>query len=339
MSTIKISGESLPNIPWEEKPVDCSDVIWRYSKNPIIKRNPIPNIARIYNSAVLPFGDGFIGVFRCEHKNCSPRLHLGQSKDGIKWDIENEAINWVDEAGNPYFSAYAYDPRLVKIEDTYYIIFCTDFSGPVLGIVKTKDFKSFIRIENPFFPFNRNGVLFPRKIKGNYHLLSRPSDNGHTGFGDIFLSESPDMEYWGHHRKVMSAGGSGWWQAMKIGAGSVPIETDKGWLMFYHGAVNTCNGYVYSIGAALLDLENPSKVLYRSKDHLITPEEDYEVVGTVGNVCFPCATLFDSKTGRIAVYYGAADTYVAVAYTQIDELYENLKNNSELVWGDEKEWK
>ena len=97
--------------------------------------------------------------------------------------------------GKPFMPIYAYDPRLVKVEDTYYIIWCQDFYGAAIGMAKTTDFKTFVRVENPFLPFNRNAVLFPRKINGNFVMLSRPSDSGHTPFGDIFLSESPDMTY------------------------------------------------------------------------------------------------------------------------------------------------
>ena len=170
-------------------------------------------------------------------------------------------------------------------------------------------------------------------------MLSRPSDSGHTPFGDIFLSESPDLVYWGKHRRVMTSGGSGWWQSLKIGAGAVPVETSEGWLLFYHGVTGTCNGFVYSIGAALLDLQHPSKVLYRTRDYILTPEMNYETTGFVPNVTFPCATIQDSATGRIAIYYGAADTYVAVAYTQVNELINYIKDNSELVSGDAEEYR
>ena len=170
-------------------------------------------------------------------------------------------------------------------------------------------------------------------------MLSRPSDSGHTPFGDIFLSESPDLTYWGRHRKVMSKGAAGWWQDVKIGAGPVPIETTEGWLLFYHGVVGTCNGLVYSMGAALLDRDQPSKVLYRCRDYLLTPEEPYETVGFVPNVVFPCAALHDAATGRIAIYYGAADTHVAVAYTYADELIRYIKANSALAPGDEIEYR
>jgi beta-1,4-mannooligosaccharide/beta-1,4-mannosyl-N-acetylglucosamine phosphorylase len=127
----------------------------------------------------------------------------------------------------------------------------------------------------------------------------------------------------------MGSGGQGWWQGMKIGAGPVPIETTEGWLLFYHGVSNTCNGYVYSFGAVVLDIDEPGRVLYRTRDYLLTPEKTYETTGFVPNVVFPCANLYDADTGRIVIYYGAADTYTAVAFAQVDELLDYIKNNSE----------
>ncbi|MBP3267789.1 MAG: glycoside hydrolase family 130 protein, partial [Ruminococcus sp.] len=210
-----------------------------------------------------------------------------------------------------------------KIDDTYYTMWCQDMYGAAIGMAKTKDFKSFTRVENPFLPFNRNAVLFPRKIGGNFVMLSRPSDSGHTPFGDIFISESKDMEFWGKHRHVMGRS-SNWWESLKIGGGAAPIETDKGWLIFYHGVCNTCNGYVYSIGGAILDINEPSRVLHRSSFYLLTPETWYEERGFVQNVCFPCATLQDADTGRIALYYGCADSYVGVAFTTVQEVYDYI---------------
>ena len=339
MEKVKIYGDAVKNMPWQEKPEGFEGVVWRHNNNPIIDWNPTKKSARIFNSAVLPYEDGFIGVFRADHKNGRPQLHLGRSTDALNWDIEDEEIHWVDEQGNDYQPSYAYDPRLVKIDDTYYIVWCCDFGGAALGLGMTKDFKTFVRLENPFIPFNRNGVLFPRKVNDKFLLLSRPSDSGHTPFGDIFLSESPDLVHWGRHRRVMTKGGQGWWQGTKIGSGATPIETSEGWLMFYHGVSGTCNGFVYSMGDAILDKDNPSKVLYRTRDYLLTPEKEYEITGFVPNVAFPCATLQDPETGRIAIYYGAADTYVAVAYAQVDELVKYIKENSELVDGDDVEYR
>jgi beta-1,4-mannooligosaccharide/beta-1,4-mannosyl-N-acetylglucosamine phosphorylase len=329
MSTT-IIGENLHNIPWEDKPKDSSDIIWRYSRNPIIGWNPIPKAARIFNSAVASYNGEFVGIFRADQKNGRATLFFGKSKDGIRWNIGPDPIDWVDEKGKPNQTSYAYDPRLVKIEDTYYIVWCDDMHGASIGLGKTNDFKTFIRMSNPLMPYNRNGVLFPRKVNGKYLLFSRPSDSGHTPFGNIYLSESPDLIHWGNHKWVMGSGGKGWWQGTKIGAGPIPIETKEGWLLFYHGVSFTCNGFVYSFGAAILDINNPWKVLYRTRDYLLTPEKLYEITGFVPNVVFPCANLYDAASGRIAVYYGAADTYTAVAFTQVDELLDYIKNNSEV---------
>jgi len=329
----KFNCETVDYLPYEEKPAGYTRPVWRYSKNPITPRNPQPGIARIFNSAVVPYNGEFIGVFRIEDESSLPHLRLAHSKDGIHFDVEEERIHFLDEDGKPYDPYYAYDPRLVKVEDTYYIIWCTEFYGPTIGLAKTQDFKHFTRLENCFLPFNRNGVLFPRKINGEFKMLSRISDNGHTPFGDIFVSSSKDLTYWGKHRHVMEKGGSGWWQGLKIGGGPAPIETEVGWLLIYHGVICNCNGYVYSIGVAILDKDEPSKVLYRARNYVLTPEEIYETVGFVPNVCFPCSYLV-GKEGQLAIYYGAADTHVALAFTTIDELVDYAINNNESVGRD-----
>lgn len=335
MSEVKIIGSALPEMPWQErtKETNSDSPVWRYSENPIIGRNPVRGVARIFNSAVMPYEGAYVGVFRGEQTNGISFIYLGKSKDGIHWEFEEEKIHFVDEKGEEFMPLYAYDPRLVKVEDTYYIIWCQDFYGAAIGMARTKDFKTFTRIENPFLPFNRNAVLFPRRVNGNYLMLSRPSDSGHTPFGDIFLSESPDMQYWGKHRHVMSRSGN-WWENLKIGGGAAPIETTEGWLIFYHGVSGTCSGYVYSIGGAILDIDNPSVVKYRCENFLLTPEEWYEERGFVPNVTFPCATIQDAETGRIAIYYGAADSYVGVAFTRVGEVVSYIREHSRLSESD-----
>ena len=331
MSKYKMISPKVPNVPWQERPAELNGApVWRYKENPIIGRNPVKGVARIFNSAVMPYGDEFIGVFRGEQTNGIPYIYLGRSKDAIHWNFEENKINFVDENGESFMPVYAYDPRLVKVEDTYYIIWCQDFYGAAIGMAKTTDFKTFTRIENPFLPFNRNAVLFPRKIGGKFAMLSRPSDNGHTAFGDIFYSESPDMEFWGRHRHVMSPAAFevSAWQCMKIGAGPVPIETSEGWLLFYHGVLRSCNGYVYAFSSALLDLEEPWKVVARSGPYLISPRELYECTGDVPNVTFPCAALHDPATGRVAVYYGCADTVTGLAFGYIPEIVEFTKRHN-----------
>lgn len=321
---IEISGAPLPNMPWEDRPEGCTAPLWRYSRNPIIGRHETPTSNSIFNSAVVPFGEGFAGVFRCDDTNRRMRLHSGFSSDGLKWSIDPEPIRFdcdIPEVGE---WVYGYDPRVALIDGHYYVAWCNGYHGPTIGIARTDDFRTYHQLENAFLPFNRNGVFFPRKIRGNYALLSRPSDNGHTAFGDIFYSESPDLEYWGRHRHVMSPAPFevSAWQCLKIGAGPVPIETSEGWLLIYHGVLRSANGYVYAFGSALLDLERPWEVTARSGAYLISPQEIYECVGDVPNVCFPCAALHDPDTGRIAVYYGCADSVTGIAFGYIPEIID-----------------
>ena len=322
----KIYADALPNIPWEERTNSVEDgPVWRSSKNPIIKRNILPKGNSVFNSAAVPFNGKFAGVFRVDDKERRLRLHRGFSDDGMNWKLDPTPISLIGKDGTKT-KVLGYDARVVRIEDTYYIIYCNCVNGPTVAIAYTKDFEDFYDLGNSFLPFNRNGVLFPRKIGGKYGLLSRPSDNGHTPFGDIFYSDSPDLEYWGHHKHVM--GTTIGWQELKIGAGPAPIETSEGWLLIYHGVLLSCNGYVYSAGAALLDRDEPWKVLYRTRPYILAPTEIYEQVGDVPNVVFPCATLCDAETGKLTIYYGGADTVVCMAHSTVDELIDFVKENS-----------
>ncbi|MCL6629874.1 MAG: glycosidase, partial [Armatimonadetes bacterium] len=105
--------------------------------------------------------------------------------------------------------------------------------------------------------------------------------------------------------------------------------TTEGWLLIYHGVLTSCNGYVYSAGAALLDLDEPWKVRYRAEPYILSPQEIYECVGDVPNVVFPCAALADAATGRIAIYYGCADTVTGLAFAHVEELVDFIKKTSE----------
>lgn len=326
MATAEFIGPALPQIPWEERPRGSSEIVWRSQRNPIITREAVPGANSIFNSAVVPFQGKFAGVFRCDNTAGDMQLHAGLSADGIHWEIQPQRIRFQCEDEEIGRFVYGYDPRVCWLEDRYYITWCNGYHGPTIGLGYTFDFNTFTQMENAFLPYNRNGVLFPRKIKGKYAMLSRPSDRGHTPFGDIFYSESPDLIHWGHHRHVMSPAGG--WQATKIGAGPTPLETSEGWLLIYHGVLTSCNGFVYSFGAALLDLEKPWKVIYRTRPYLLHPREIYECVGDVPNVVFPCAALVDPPTGRIAIYYGGADTVTCLAFAYGDELIEFIREHS-----------
>jgi len=315
---VTMSAKPSHSFPWENRSSGETDILWRSHQNPIIHPRQVPCANSIFNSAVIPFRDGYAGVFRVDHRTRDMRLHRGFSRDAVQWDIDPEPLTFTAPAESAPFQ-YGYDPRVCTIEGRHYVTWCNGYHGPTIGVAWTDDFEVFHQLENAFLPYNRNGVLFPKKINGRFAMLSRPSDTSHTPFGDIFYSESPDLCFWGRHRHVMSPSKGGW-DMTKIGAGPVPIETDAGWLLLFHGVLTSCNGFIYSFGAALLDLDEPWKVRARARPYLMAPREDYERCGDVPNVVFPCAALVDRDADRVAIYYGAADTVVGLAFGHLSEL-------------------
>lgn len=324
--SIEIKTGAIANLPWQARAAGSEELIWRYERNPLLKRDLVSFADGVYNSAVVPYQGEYRGVFRLDHKTGMPHLHVGKSKDGLNWEIAKERLVMEGAAPELACSSWEYDPRVVLIDGRYYVMWCNDFHGPTIGLAWTDDFARFHQLENAFLPYNRNGVLFPRKIGGKFVMLSRPSDTGHTPFGDIFLSQSPDLVYWGEHRFVMSKGPE-WWQDHKIGPGPAPIETSEGWLLIYHGVCRSCNGLIYRMGLALLDLEKPWQVARRLRYHIFGPKESYEISGMVPNVTFPCAALCDGPSGRLTMYYGSADTCVGLAFASVPELVETLLRN------------
>jgi len=301
-------------------------VLKRYPGNPIVTAEVVPGANTIFNSAVVRYGQGYVGVFRVDCQEMRMNLHVGWSEDGIHWTIEPDRIKLTCEDEEIATYGRGYDPRITPIEGKYYITWCNEYHGPTIGLAVTEDFKTFRQMDNLVPPYNRNGVLFPRKIDGQYAMLHRPSDRGHTPFGDIFYATSPDLIHWGRHRFVF--GTQPGWQGLKVGPGPVPIEIDEGWLLIYHGVRQSCSGYIYCAGAAILDRDEPWKVRYRSRRYILAPTEAYERVGDVPNVVFPNAAVLDPDSGRLAIYYGCADTCIGLAYAQLDELVQFVKDNS-----------
>ncbi len=156
----------------------------------------------VFNSAVVPYQDGYAGGFRCDSRSISMDLFDGFSPDCIHWEINDDPLVMIGADEEVLRKEYRYDARITQLEGRYYITWCNGYHGPTIGVAWTEDFRTFHQLENAFIPYNRNGVLFPRKINGMYMMLSRPSDTGHTPFGDIYLSQSKDLEFWGRHRYV-----------------------------------------------------------------------------------------------------------------------------------------
>lgn len=302
------------------------EVFKRHEGNPILTAKNLKGANSIFNSAIVRFGGGFAGIFRVDALDLAQEIHAGFSDDGLNWKIDEKRISFANPQGFPV--GFGYDPRVTEIDGEHYITWCyyPESSGPCMGLGKTRDFKNFELVAPIMLPFNRNAVLFPRKINGRFAMLHRPSDTGHTPFGDIFYATSDDLVSWGEHRFVL--GPKGGWQAGKVGAGPVPIETDEGWLVIYHGVRFTCNGFIYCGGGAILDRDEPWKVKYRSKKYLLAPSEIYERTGDVPNVVFPNSAIIKADGDSMDLYYGAADSVVCMAQGKISEIVNFIKENS-----------
>jgi len=151
--SILLNSSPLPNIPWADRPsTGRHEVLWRYPANPVIPRDLTATSNSIFNSAVVPFKGEFAGVFRCDDTARHMDIHAGRSRDGITWKIDDEPIRFVKADPEIPDSDYKYDPRVVFVEDRWWIIWCNGYHGASIGMGYTFDFEKFYQIENPLMP-------------------------------------------------------------------------------------------------------------------------------------------------------------------------------------------
>jgi len=309
------------------------DVVERWYKNPIITLENVPFPCNtVFNAGCTKFGDEYILLMRVEDLAGRSVFALARSDDGYHFSVEPTPT--LEPAKEEPFRSYERrgieDPRITYCEGSYYIMY-TAYSryGARLALAKTQDFKHYERIGLISEPENKDGALFPRKIKGRYCRLDRPFGGG---TGNIWLSYSDDLLHWGDSQVVMTTR-AGFWDSDRIGASAPPLETPHGWLEIYHGVKNTSAGPLYRMGAVLLDLEDPAKVLCRCAVPILTPREYYERVGDVGNVVFSCGALLEDD-GKVKLYYGAADTCICLGFADVNELIDRCRVAAD---GDEPE--
>jgi predicted GH43/DUF377 family glycosyl hydrolase len=204
----------------------------------------------------------------------------------------------------------------------------------LVSIATTRDFKIFERKGVAMPPEDKDAALFPVKFNGRWAMLHRPVP-AFAGVGaHIWISFSPDMKHWGDHRILVPARMGGWWDANKVGLSPPPLRTEMGWLILYHGVRDTAGGCIYRLGLALLDLEDPTRLLARSDEWVFAPQADYEVVGDVDKVVFPCGWVTEGD--EIRLYYGGADKCIAMATARIPEILAWLKDHNQQdrrMWG------
>lgn len=290
----------------------------RHKANPIIMPKDVPYQSNtVFNAGVTDLGDEVLMLVRIE--SCSGRSHLtvARSRDGVSsWHFEEAALMHPAD-GHEYESFGVEDCRITRMEDLdAWILAYTAYSGIGAGVAlaKTKDFKSVERLGIAFPPEDKDAALFPRKINGLYAIVHRPAEMG----GNIWVSYSPDLEYWGKSQLVLPVRGGPWWDGARVGAGLPPIETPEGWLLIYHGVKVVAGHPIYRVGAALLALDDPHRMLGRARRWLMNPDAPYEWYGDAPNVVFPTGGFI--RGDELWMYYGAADSCICLATVKMDEI-------------------
>jgi predicted GH43/DUF377 family glycosyl hydrolase len=295
------------------------DLLHRWEGNPAITLEDIPyQVSTVFNGTPI-VADGEINLLmRVEGLQGYSFFGLARSKDGLRFTVDEKPVMLPAREGPfaKYETKGIEDPRVTFVEGTCYVVYTpVGPLGPRIAIAKTEDYVNYERIAIVSEPGNKDGILFPRKINGRYVRFDRPIGKGR---GSLWVSYSSDLIYWGDSEVVMTPR-SGCWDDFRIGASVPPIETEEGWLEIYHGVKMTSAGPIYRAGTALLDLDDPAKVIKRGLSSILSPREHYERVGDVPNVCFPCGAVI-KPDGDMLVYYGAADTSICIATTSLEEL-------------------
>lgn len=302
----------------------------RYEGNPILTAEDWPYpVHSVFNAGATLLGDGTtLLLCRVEDRTGLSHLCAARSKNGVDdWVIDPQPTFSADPTNCPEELWGIEDPRITYIESLQeYVVVYTAYgrAGPGVAMASTKDFRKFTRLGLVMQANDKDAAIFPRQFSGEFALIHRPAT--HDG-SHIWLSSSPDLVNWGGHVVILSARRGAYWDANKIGLSPPPIETDEGWLILYHGVRQHASGSIYRLGLALLDKEHPEICLRRGTSWVFGPEEPYELIGDVGQVVFPCGTILEADGDRLRVYYGAADTSIALATASLRELLDWLREN------------
>jgi beta-1,4-mannooligosaccharide/beta-1,4-mannosyl-N-acetylglucosamine phosphorylase len=311
----------------------------RFINNPLITRKEIvsdlkvlTDVSSVFNPGAVKFGDEHILILRVQNRGRQTLNVVARSNDGLKFKIDSKPIVWKNIEKYEHEVFHCYDCRITKLENRYYIVFAMDITGSCeLGLAVTDDFEEFEFLGAISNTDVRNGVLFPEKINGKYYRLDRPNrqqvENGPVSGSSIYCSSSENLLDW-EQEGLVAAGNPHYWDEL-IGSGPPPIKTEKGWLHIYHGIALHYQP-IYQAGVMLLDLNDPTKVIARSKFNILEPREEYELAGQVPNVVFPSGMIVDQydengfalPESKVKIYYGAADTVIGLATSTIRELLD-----------------
>lgn len=308
-------------------------LLHRVARNPILTAEQFPYpVNSVFNAGAVKFNEQYLLLARVEDLSGSSCLWLARSPDGVNFtpDPEPALLPALEEPFQTVEHFSLEDARITPLEDSFFITYVgySEYDCVTL-LARTDDFETYQRVALITLPENKDVVLFPEKIGGRYARLDRPmTQTSHRG--DIWISFSPDLVYWGDHRPVMSPRPRKW-DSAKIGAGAPPIKTPHGWLEIFHGVRTTASGALYRLGAVLLDLEQPWRVIGRASHAILSPVCAEDFHGNVSNVVFTCGVV-PEEDGQLKVYYGAADQVMCLATAALEEIISICLHEKEVAW-------
>jgi predicted GH43/DUF377 family glycosyl hydrolase len=306
------------------------ELFQRHERNPILTAAQWPYpVNSVFNPGAVLLPDGItLLLCRVEDRRGHSHLCAARSANGIDgWKIDTQPTLMPDPERFPEELWGIEDPRITFVSElNKYAVVYTAYTrdGPGVSLALTEDFHHFERYGLIMQPEDKDAVLLPHRIDGNWALIHRPVS---MPGAHMWISYSSDLRQWGNHKLMLEARLGAWWDANKIGLASPPIETAKGWLVIYHGVRQNAAGCIYRLGLALFDLHAPEICLKRNDEWIFGPEEPYEQRGDVDNVVFPCGHTIAPDGDTIRLYYGAADTSIALATGSINAILEWLEQH------------
>ena len=296
---------------------DTNSLLRRHPKNPILTAADWPYpVNSVFNPGAVTLPDGMtLLLCRVEDLRGFSHLCAARSSNGVDgWQIDPKPTLLPDPERHPHEAWGIQDPRIVYAPElaTYVVTYVAySAAGPSISLAMTKDFHNFQRRGAIMPPEDKDAALLPRRHRGEWLLIHRPKS---ATLGDhMWMSCSPNLTHWGTQRMILRARRGPWWDANTVGLCPPPIETPEGWLIIYHGVRKTAAGELYRIGLALFDLEDLGHCIRRGDEWVFAAEEPYEMLGDVGYKIVPCGYTIADDGDTINLYYGAADSCVALA--------------------------
>jgi predicted GH43/DUF377 family glycosyl hydrolase len=305
--------------------MSAPELFQRHPGNPILTAADWPYpVNATFNPAAAVVNGETVLLARVEDRRGISHLTVARSANGLdawsiaptpllvpddeaseQWGFEDARLVWADELGRWVITCTAYGP-----------------AGPAVFLATTEHFDTVERYGIVRQPEDKNAALLPNRIDGRWVLLHRPKTQYGGARGEIYLSRSDDLVSWSAPEQVLQPRDGAWWDSLRIGIGPPPLRTEHGWLLLYHGVKHTVSGEIYRVGLALLDLNEPTRVLRRLPNWIFAPLAPYERTGDVPNVVFPCGLVRDSGSDEVRLYYGAADSSICVATARLHDLLE-----------------